>query len=277
MEARGTTTAVSGTALRLFAVCLKAEELRTTLVESMLKLFRQCYAGVDEQRFRRDLAEKSHVIVVFDEFLRLRGFSTLVVWRHAFQDRPINLLFSGDTVIEPSAWGLPALPVAFLSAAGAVHAADPGVPFYWLLTTKGHRTFQFMPLFFYQFYPGPGLLGESDAALARSIGATFFSERYDPERGVLVGKPFSGSLTPALAMVPEKDRGRTDVRYFLERNPEYTRGDELLCIARMTPSNLRPFARRPFQRGIECGLLDEHHGKARDAWQGCDGAGMPQY
>jgi hypothetical protein len=38
-----------------------------------------------------------------------------------------------------------------------------------------------------------------------------------------------------------------------ERNPHYAAGDELMCLTRLTPSNLRPLAQRLFQHGMDDG------------------------
>jgi hypothetical protein len=34
------------------------------------------------------------------------------------------------------------------------------------------------------------------------------------------------------------------VRFFLEKNPGYARGDELVCVAEISPGNMRGLARR---------------------------------
>lgn len=268
MNLQGTAPADCLGVRRLCAISVPVEGLSKALVAAMHRLFGLCYTRISEHDFRRDLEAKSHVILIFDELSRLKGFSTLVVWRHVFQGRNINLLFSGDTVVEPSAWGQLALPLAFLSAAGELSGACPRTPLYWLLTTKGHRTFRFLPLFFFRFCPtfdipqGTGETDAMDAALARDIGQSFFPDRYVTQTGVLKATPCSGALNPGLASVPQEDLGRGDVQFFLRQNPGYARGDELLCIAQMTPSNLRSFARRPFLRGMESGFANGRHEKA---------------
>jgi hypothetical protein len=39
------------------------------------------------------------------------------------------------------------------------------------------------------------------------------------------------------------------VRFFLERNPRYYLGEELVCLTELTSENLRSFASRAFLEG----------------------------
>ena len=47
----------------------------------MLTLLRSHFEGVKTEKFERDLAEKSWVILVEDARRRIRGFSTLMLWQ----------------------------------------------------------------------------------------------------------------------------------------------------------------------------------------------------
>lgn len=231
---------------RLLAKCVPVPLLSDRTIRSMFLLFKNTYLGVVDDDFRRDLAAKSHVILVVDSASRLRGFSTLTVWPHTFEGKSIRLLYSGDTVIERSAWGHPALPFAFLSAAGSLRMENASKSYFWLLTSKGHRTYRFLNLFFYRFWPQPDVALEYEEALARNIGTCFFSDRFDQRTGVLRGTSSTGRLREDFAAVPSKDQNRADVRFFIDRNPDYDRGDELLCVAELCSTNMRPFARRIF-------------------------------
>ena len=239
---------------RLSARCVPIVQLGEPTIRSMLKLFKSTYENVDDAVFRRDLSAKSHVILVRNQALRLRGFSTLTIWPHAFEGREINLLFSGDTVVDQSAWGHQALPVAFLSAAGNLRSVDRSRSYYWLLTSKGHRTYRFLNLFFYRFWPQYSSSLEYEEALARDVGARFFPDRFDSSTSLLRGTEL-GRLRAEIAEIPNKDCHRPDVQFFIERNPGYAYGDELLCLAELCPKNMRPFARRVFQLNYDrkCG------------------------
>lgn len=231
----------------------RVDGLSSVEIARMWELFEASYEA-SEAAFRRDLAAKSHVILVRDTAGAIRGFSTLALWQ--MEGHPARFLFSGDTVMERAAWGGRALAQTWLESAGAVHGAYPGVPLYWLLTTKGHRTYRYLPQFFVRWFPAahPGFQDDLDD-LATLAGEHFFAGRHDRERHVIVGSTATGRLVPLLAEVPDKDARRSDVRFFLHRNPGYGKGDELLCLARLSPENIRPSFRRAFTRGAA--LSDE--------------------
>jgi hypothetical protein len=51
-------------------------------------------------------------------------------------------------------------------------------------------------------------------------------------------------LRPGLVEVPPGRAADPDVRFFLERNPGYVRGDELVSLTSLEPENLTPAGRR---------------------------------
>jgi len=235
---------------KLTATIVPATSLTEASVKEMYGLFDASYAEVEEQIFRDDLAAKSHVITIRDEADVLRGFSTIVLLELVHEGQPAKFLFSGDTVIDPAYWGDRALPIKWMEALGAVHALDPDVPSYWLLTSMSPRTFKSLPMSFYDFHPRAQSDG-SMSGLADAVGRTFFPDRFDAARGVIVGGPMTGRLKENLASVHEKELRLPDVRAFLERNPNFASGDELVCLAPLVPDNVRPWLRRCFLRGME--------------------------
>jgi hypothetical protein len=87
--------------------------------------------------------------------------------------------------------------------------------------------------------------------LADMLARRFFGDDYDPGSGVLLYPPSRGYLAPEWAMPPPKDAMRPEVRFFLECNPGYMRGHELVCLCELSPDNLKPLARRIFVEGME--------------------------
>jgi hypothetical protein len=63
-----------------------------------------------------------------------------------------------------------------------------------------------------------------------------------------------GQLKPDLAEVPSRLSSRPEVAFFLQRNPGYRNGDELVCLARLAPENLRSMVRSSFLAGVADGL-----------------------
>jgi hypothetical protein len=75
------------------------------------------------------------------------------------------------------------------------------------------------------------------------VARELFGARYDAATGIVrFGRP--QVLAAELLDVPERRRADPHVRYFLERNPGFVRGDELACLTAIRDDNLTPAGRR---------------------------------
>lgn len=234
----------------LAADILRLESIEPQTIEEMYRLFAIGYEDIDETVFRKDLSNKTHVMVLRDSQGELRGFTTAVVWEFLDATRPIRLLFSGDTMVHPSLWGDRTFLTAWLEMAGAAYAHASESPLYWLLLSMSPRTYRTLPLFFRHYYPEASN-DEDLERIADSVGTNLFAGRYDASRRLVLSGHLTGRLQADLAQVPQKDRRRADVSFFLARNPSYKNGDEMICLARLNPENIRPSLRRYFLRGTE--------------------------
>jgi hypothetical protein len=203
----------------------------------MLEILRAHFCDITEARFQRDLDEKNWVILIRDETGALVGFSTLLLYQAEFDGAPIAVVYSGDTIIERTAWGSAALPRTWIESVWQLHQAQcPQLPLYWLLLTSGFRTYRFLSVFWREFYPScrrptPPRM----ARLVEQLARERFGEAFDPAAGVAhLGQP----LCAALLAIPEAKLQEPHVAFFAERNPGYVRGDELICIAELTRGNL---------------------------------------
>jgi hypothetical protein len=214
------------------------------LVERMFALLASHFVGVDPEVFRRDLAEKNAVVLLEDSGGELRGFSTFRMYETRVSGRPETVVCSGDTIVEPSAWGSPALPRAWIRAVHALRYDFPRGDLHWLLLTSGFRTYRFLSVFCRRFYPR--YEGITPAPIQELLDAVS-SERYGPLYDRASGRVrFAQAqvLRPELVDVPEGRRQDPDVRFFLERNPGYAAGDELVSFASLAEDNLTAAARR---------------------------------
>jgi hypothetical protein len=217
---------------------------------AMYALYRRYYDASSWRLFAEDLAEKDRALVLRDETGALQGFSTLAVYERMFEGRPVRVIFSGDTIVDERHWGQQALAFAWLRLAGSIKSAQPQLPLYWLLISKGHRTYRYLPAFSRAFHPSPD--AATDAALAPLrdfLGRDRFGDAYDAAAGVVRFAASRGHLRAEYADVPEAHRRLPEVAFFLERNPGYPRGDELVCVCELCPDALRPIARRAFLAG----------------------------
>jgi hypothetical protein len=231
---------------RLTGDVVPAADLTGRDVEAMFAVYARLYERVGEADFRRDLAEKQWVLLLRSgPGGAIRGFTTLMLLEVRVHGEPLRVVFSGDTGIDPAYWGGQVLVKAWARFMGTLLARDPGRRLYWFLISKGYRTYLYLPLFFHAFFPrvdAPTPPFERD--LIATLGALKYPRDFDPARGVIAFPESHGHLRPALADTPGHRRDHPHVRFFLDRNPGYARGDELACVAEISPGNMRGLARR---------------------------------
>ena len=203
----------------------------------MLALLAGHFDGVERATFRSDLDAKNAVILLEDDAGALRGFSTLLIREPVSLGGSARVVYSGDTIVARDWWGSPALARSWIRAVRRL-APDDGRPLHWLLLTSGFRTYRFLPVFFRSFHPRhDAVTPPGDQARLDAIAAELFGRRYDPVRGIVrLDRP--QVLAGDLVDVPAGRAADPHVRFFLERNPGFIRGDELVCLTRIADDNL---------------------------------------
>lgn len=214
----------------------------------LFALYSEHYAGTTFDQFASDLAEKDVVILLRDRSSGgVRGFSTQMLLRIQGQGQPVRAVFSGDTIIAPSHWGDQELRRGWCRYAGAALEAEPGVPLYWLLISKGYRTYLYLPLFFLEYFPRyDRATPHNMQSLLDAFAHHKFGEAYDAASGLIRFPQSHGQLAPPLAGVPVHRADDPHVQFFLRRNPDHVHGVELACLTEISHENIRPFARRMF-------------------------------
>lgn len=238
----------------LDAVVAEAAGLSQATRDDMYALFSRHYDATTRARFEGDLAAKDYAVLLRDCTDRLQGFSTLAVSRMEIGGRPLRVVFSGDTIIDPAYWGSQAFSYAWIRLIGRIAAEAPDVPLYWLLIVKGHRTYRYLPAFGLRFVPD--WRGTADSALETlkdAIAGKLFGPAYDARTGVVSFERSHGHLAPDLAVPTPREMARPEVRFFLQRNPRYIDGDELVCLCALSHDNMRPLTRRLFTQGFARG------------------------
>lgn len=229
--------------------------IRTADVDSHLRsnmhaLFERYYDRADLALFDADLREKDTAITIWAAG-ELCGFTTLQSYLHSHGDRTIAVLFSGDTVMDRNYWGRHELASAWLKEIGRVSRRYPQTPLYWLLIVKGHRTYRYMPAFGIRFVPHWEARWQDVELieLRNALASSRFGDAFDAEAGIVRFSDRRNRLKPEIAWPTPRERRRPDVAFFLERNPGFAEGDELVCLCPLTSDNMRPYGRRLFEQG----------------------------
>ncbi len=225
-------------------------ELREDQRDRMYELMAAHFDDVHRTTFERDLGEKQWVVVLRDgQTGTIQGFSTLMVLEVEIDEEPIQAVFSGDTIVHRDYWGESELASVWGTFVLSLAEARRGTPFYWFLISKGFRTYKFLPLYFRDFWPRHDAETPAfEARLITALAEAKFPGRFDPDSGVIRFAGLKDRLRPELAEVAEGRLNDAAVRFFLDRNPNYAEGDELACVAALTPENLQPVARRVLAR-----------------------------
>jgi len=227
---------------RLLARVVRIKSLSPGLVDEMWQLFSQSYDEVTRAQFDADLAAKDAVIVGYDSGDgTFQGFSTLEVYRHVLGDTEVAVLFSGDTMLRPEYWGQTAMQAAFAGIAARQLARHPFTPLYWFLTSMGYRTYMVMARNFpARYWPRhdaatPPLIEGLIASLARRRYGTAWD---DAQRVIRFERPQGSLATHVAPITPELRAEVPEIDFLVRSNPDYQRGVELACVARITLADL---------------------------------------
>ena len=228
------------------------DRLDDALRERMFALFKQYFDAVSLEHFVHDLESKTLAILLQDNDGNLQGFSTLEVLHFETDDGPAIAIYSGDTIISHQHWGEHQLTYAWCYFAGQIKKQYPDVPLYWFLVVKGHRTYRLLPAFTRKFYPNrrdempPKLQKVVD-----QLATEKFGDAYQPAAGILHFPQSRGHLRAEWAEVNNGVKAKPHVAFFLQANPGYTSGDELVCLTELCEQNMRFVSRVAFIEGMD--------------------------
>lgn len=218
-------------------------------VSALAKLYLSHYSGTNRNRFIADLSSKNEILILtFDGVLV--GFTTLQLYERIWRGKPVSVVYSGDTVVDPDHWGQQTLAFAWIERMGKIKLEKPEIPLYWLLIVKGHRTFKYLPAFGRSFFPHWAIDRSDLKPLADFLAQDKFGADYNPANGVVEFSESQGHLRGEIALPTKEQSTLPAVKFFLERNPRFIQGHELVCVCEIDESNMKPLTRRIFNKGF---------------------------
>lgn len=211
----------------------KVQTLTTIEVLRMHALFEAHYASSPLATFMDDLSRKEGVFVVRRRSDgEIVGFSTLGVYRFQMGGREAKGLFSGDTIIESAHRGSRSLQQAFAWKLFIEALKAPLTPQYWLLISKGYKTYLLMARNFPDFHPRRDQPNPEMAGLVKDYCEAMFPGKLDATTMLLRFGDDANRLKPEVADITDEMRHDPDIRHFERLNPTWEQGTELPCIAR---------------------------------------------
>ena len=227
---------------------------RAELVEddrrAMYELFRTYFDGVTLEQFLSDLEQKNWVVLLKDDAGDIRGFTTILLYETTYDDERLNVVCSGDTVVDRDARMSSALAKTWLSSVDRFRREHAHGRFYWLLVCSGFRTYRFLPVFWREFHPRHDRpMPTETKALLDSLATGLFGDMYGGEAGIV---RFPSPQILRDRVVPQRRMRDPHVSFFVSSNPGHVHGDELACITEISRENqtrvgLRTWALSPYQ------------------------------
>ncbi len=212
----------------------------------MFSLMETYYEHMDLSVFEADLHEKQWVILLQDPINNVvRGFSTQMLLNIEVEGRPVQALFSGDTIVDNEYWAQNPLAQIWGQFALSLIDANRSAQLYWFLITQGYKTYRFLPVFFHEFYPRYD--GPTPAWASRvidALGRRKYPTAYIPDAGIVRADHFGCRLRSEVAEITNRRLRDPHVQFFAEKNPGHARGDELCCFAPLTRENFTSAAYR---------------------------------
>ncbi len=233
---------------QLTALC----DLKKEQSERMFVLMSEHYDCMTKERFSQDLLNKQWVGLLMDSQNQIQGFTTLVVNPKGCGTPLYNIVFSGDTIIARAYWGTSELVRGVAYTFGRMLAAQSHKKLYWYLMSKGHRTYMYLPLFFRRFYPSYDQKRHIDLfEIVNGCSKILYPDAWYSSRGVVAFKESHGQLKSELAQGAWHKQMHPHVQFFLEKNPRFDQGEELICMAEIHPDNALAVVKECILQGMK--------------------------
>jgi hypothetical protein len=217
---------------------------------SCFTLLEQCFLGVTWGEFVRDFEAKDVVMVLRDAATgAIGGFSTLVRLELDVEGTSVPIVFSGDTAVLPEFRTSLRLGHELSRFFAETPELTPGRTPYYVLISKGWRTYRILPFFFRSFFPcADAAMPAQEQRIRDAFGTVRYPDQYDAGAGVLrMGADAPRVRPDGLDAAPPP--GDEHAAFFVAANPTYLAGDELVCVARLTPDNFSAGLRRLARAG----------------------------
>ncbi|KDR96624.1 hypothetical protein SAMN02745945_00126 [Peptoclostridium litorale DSM 5388] len=211
-------------------------------IRRMFNLMDLHYENMSWDMFTSDLSEKSWAVIIKDEKNIIQGFTTMLFVAFKFGGKDVKGIFSGDTIINKEYWGSLELPRVWGRFVLELAAEYKNGLFYWFLISKGYKTYKYLSTFYKSYYPRLDTpTPEFEKSLMDHFGSTTFSGQYDSHAGVIRANHKKDFLKLGVADITARQLKDPNIEFFAKANPGYAIGDELVCIASLSPDNIKSF------------------------------------
>ncbi|NHB57061.1 hypothetical protein G9F32_03305 [Acinetobacter sp. 194] len=224
-------------------------------IQCMYAIFEQYYLNTSLELFESDLSEKTGVFIVRDpKSDKLVGFSTITERDFIADGKVHHAFFSGDTIIEEAYWGSRALQRAMYRYVILYKLRYPTKPVYWMLISKGFKTYLLLANNYYTYYPHYGNKHQFLQEYVEAYCQQYYAKYYDKESGLLNFGDDYQALRPDVAPITEEMRlQNSKIEFFEKCNPTWVKGTELPCIGEIQWKDLYMYVQRFLSKSVSKG------------------------
>lgn len=201
------------------------------------------FLGTRRENFIHDLEEKEVVALLRRESYdgEIVGFSTLMLLDLPIEGRKVKAVFSGDTTVLPEFRSSSGIGVEVGRYFMKALETFPEHEIYYILISKGWRTYKVLPFFFKSFapkYDTPTSI--RDKAVMDAFGSVKYPKDYDPDRGLIAFSKETQRLVPGSIDAVPPHNPDSHTAFFLKKNATYLSGTELVCVGAVQAGNFTP-------------------------------------
>ena len=219
-------------------------ELDKNSIENMYKLFSKYFVSKKET-FIEDLNEKDYVIIIRNSRNdNIIGFSSIEYINLPLNNENIKIIYSGDTIVDENFRNESDLLKIFVNF--NLQKLSNENEIYWYLISMGFRTYRFLPVFFKEFWPRYD--NDTPSKIKKiidSLGKMKFENQYLNDKGIIVQETECYLRTPYVD-IPNSRLKNPHIKFFLEKNPGYIKGNELACLTKFSLNNFKPIIFKRF-------------------------------
>lgn len=226
--------------------------------EQMYNIYQKYYENTRYEIFVRDFLKKTGAfLILHPQTKQIVGFSTVMNCDIKVGNKVHHAFFSGDTVIEKEFWGSRALQKSMYRYLLTMKAKHPFDPVYWMLISKGFKTYLLLANNYYTYWPHPDGECQHLQPLVQAYCQQYFNDYYDQKTGVLdFGndyQPLKGDVAP---ITDDMLTRNAKIRFFQQSNPDWAQGTELPCIGEIVWTDILKYVQKFATKSISHGRLD---------------------
>jgi hypothetical protein len=238
---------------KISAKYVKLDRISIQQVKEMHNLFIKYYHNADFATFIDDLSQKDGLVLISeDKSKKIVGFSTLMMMRFQLDGREVKGLFSGDTIIDRKYWGTNKAMICFVKILLKEKLKDPTTPLFWLLISKGYKTYLLLANNFPKHYPHYQNKFSGLSSVVEQYCQHLYPSYYDAEQQILnFGGDYQKLRGEVAEITDDMKLSVPKINFFEEKNPQWREGTELPCIGEVNVSMLTFFAQKVLRKQLK--------------------------